>query len=193
MRIFLAGATGAIGTRLIPLLRAAGHHVTGMTRFDGKVHGLRALHAEPVVGDVFDRERLLQLVADAEPDLVLHQLTDLPDDAAHLGAFRARNARMRREGTPNLIEAAQAAGVDRIISQSIAWQLPEPESQEAVETLERLTLEANGVVLRYGQFWGPGTFHQEAPREGPHVHIDTAAERTVGLLGSPSGVIEVLD
>jgi uncharacterized protein YbjT (DUF2867 family) len=99
MRVFLAGATGVIGTRLLPLLIAEGHTVTGMTRSPGKADSLRALGAQPVVCDVFDTLALNQAVAAFEPDAVVDQLTDLPDVLDRLGEYGARNDRIRIEGT----------------------------------------------------------------------------------------------
>ncbi|HET7902576.1 MAG TPA: NAD(P)H-binding protein, partial [Candidatus Nanopelagicales bacterium] len=96
MRVFLAGATGVIGVRLVPLLVAAGHHVVGMTRTPAKLDQLRDIGAEPVVCDVFDLPRLVEVVGESAPDVVLHELTDLPDDPADLGTSTAANARIRR-------------------------------------------------------------------------------------------------
>jgi NAD dependent epimerase/dehydratase family len=110
MRIFLAGASGVIGQRLIPRLVQAGHVVGGLTRSPSKTELLSHLGAEPILCDVFDREALIQAVRDFKPDVVLNELTDLPDDAARISELADLNARMRTEGTRNLIEAAQRAG-----------------------------------------------------------------------------------
>src|SRR5947209_16620102 len=118
MRIFIAGATGVIGARLVPLLVAAGHEVTGMTRSPEKVGLLSDLGAQPVVCDVFAARPLRDAVVKAAPDLVMHQLTDLPNDVDQIPAFAERNNRIRTEGTRNLIAAAQAAGTSRLIAQS---------------------------------------------------------------------------
>jgi nucleoside-diphosphate-sugar epimerase len=120
MRVFLAGASGVIGLRLVPLLVAAGHEVAGMTRSPEKVEALRDLGAEPVVCNVFDAEALRAVVVAFQPEVVLNELTDLPDK---LAARNEANARMRREGTRNLLAAAEAAGASRFIAQSVAWQL----------------------------------------------------------------------
>src|SRR5262245_21859619 len=123
MRIFLAGATGAIGRRLVPLLVRNLHEVTGATRDAAKVHALAAAGAEPVVVDVFDADRLTAAVVAARPDVVIHQLTDLPQvlDPATMPAALARNARLRVEGTANLVQAALAAKAKRLIAQSISF------------------------------------------------------------------------
>jgi nucleoside-diphosphate-sugar epimerase len=103
MRVFLAGATGVIGVRLVPLLLAAGHEVAGMTRSQSEL--VERLGAEPVVCDVYDLERLRRVVREFAPELVLHQLTDLPDDRPGLEASLERNRRIRTEGTRNLLDA----------------------------------------------------------------------------------------
>ena len=123
MRIFLAGATGVIGVRLVPLLVDAGHDVAGMTRSPGKAGLLEELGAEPVVCDVFEAEGLREAVTAFRPSVVMHQLTDLPDDPARIAETAAVNARIRREGTSNLLAAARAAGAPEFIAQSVAWQL----------------------------------------------------------------------
>jgi nucleoside-diphosphate-sugar epimerase len=109
MRIFLAGAGGVIGRRLTPLLCANGHAVTGTTRLEGKAQAIAALGATPAVVDVFDAAALVRAVADAAPDLVIHQVTDLPSAPGTPGyeAGLARNARLRIEGTRNLVAAAR--------------------------------------------------------------------------------------
>jgi nucleoside-diphosphate-sugar epimerase len=126
VRIFVAGASGVIGVRLVPLLAAGGHTVAGMTRSPGKTGLLRELGAQPVVCDVFDLEALTRVLAAFRPEVVLHQLTDLPDDAGDISRTGERNDRMRTEGTRNLLTAAAAAGADRFIAQSISWELPSP-------------------------------------------------------------------
>ncbi len=145
MRIFLAGASGVIGVRLVPLLVADGHEVAGMTRSPGKAEGLRALGAEPVVCDVFDLDALSAAVRAFGPDVVLHELTDLPDDPGRISEMAAANNRIRREGTRNLLAAAKAAGAPRFVAQSIAWQIP-GDGGAAVEEHERAVLGAGGVV-----------------------------------------------
>ncbi len=191
MRIFLAGASSAIGQRLIPRLVQAGHVVGGLTRSSSKTELLSHLGAEPIPCDVFDRKALTQAVRDFKPDVVLNELTDLPDDAAQISELANLNARIRTEGTRtrNLIEAAQRSGSPKILAQSVAWQLPDGPDAQAVAELERSVLAEGGVVLRYGQLYGHGTYNEQQPPEEPRVHIDRAAERTVEALGEPTGVV----
>ena len=197
MRIFLAGATGAIGSRLLPLLRKAGHHVVGTTRSSAKGDALRAAGVEAVIVDVFDASALSRAVSAARPDIVVHQLTDLPPglDPGRMAEAGPRNARIRSEGTENLVRAALASGARRLIAQSIAWiyaPRPQPYAEAdpldvdaqgaraitvaGVVALERLTLSSpplHGVVLRYGHLYGPGTGADRA--EAPSLHVDAAA------------------
>ncbi len=192
-RVFLAGASGVIGQRMIPKLIDAGHVVGGMTRSAGKTDLLRQLGAEPIVCDVFDRTAVIQAVRAFAPDVLVNQLTDLPDDFAGIPAHGGRNARIRTEGNRNLIEAARQCGSPKLLVQSVAWPLPEGPDAQAVETLERSVLAEGGVVLSYGQFYGPGTYNErELPAE-PRVEIDHAAQRTVQLLDAPSGVFVITD
>lgn len=192
MRVFVAGASGVIGIRLVPLLVAAGHDVAGMTRSREKLVGLRALGAEPVLCDVYDADGLREAVVGFEPDAVVHELTDLPDDPAAIPELGVANSRMRREGTRNLLAAARAAGAARFVAQSVAWPLP-GDAGLAVEELERSVLDAGGVVVRYGRLYGADT-HFEAERPPhPRIHVDEAARRTVSALAAPSGVILVTE
>ena len=192
MRVFVAGATGVIGKRLVPLLVEAGHDVAGMTRSSEKVELVRRLGAAPIVCDVYARSTLLDVVGDFEPDAVVGELTDLPDDITDFESFRKQNDRMRREGMRNLLAAAQAANASRFFAESIAWQLP-GEHGEAVAEMERAVLEAGGVVLRYGRLYGPGTFYEHEPPDPPRVHVDEAARQTAGLLDAESGVVAIVD
>ena len=193
MRIFFAGATGVLGSQLTPLLVAAGHSVVGITRSPERVGLLEELGAEPMVCDVFDAAGLAAAVATAAPDLVMHQLTDLPDTVAELGAAAgAANARIRRDGTRNLLAAASAAGVGRIYAQSVAWPL-DGDGGDAVADLERMIIAVSGVVLRYGRFYGPGTYHPHSLPEEPRVHIDRAAELTLAALATTSGLVTIVD
>src|SRR6188472_3291046 len=191
VRIFLAGASGVLGVRIVPFLVADGHVVAGMTRSPGKAEMLRGLGAEPVVCDVYDEAKLGDEVVAFRPELVMHQLTDLPDDEAGLANAGDANARMRREGTRNLLAAAERAGASRFLAQSVAWELTGA-GRAAKEELERTVLAVGGVVLRYGRFYGPGTYHAEPP-EPPRVQIDDAARQTVALLDARSGTVEVVD
>jgi uncharacterized protein YbjT (DUF2867 family) len=193
LRIFLAGASGVIGQRLVPLFIQAGHVVGGMTRSPSKMGLLRHLGAEPTLCDVFDREALIQAVRDFDPDVVLNQLTDLPDDVAQIGELADLNARIRTEGTQNLIEAARQSESPKIMTQSVAWQLPDGPDARAVAELERSVLAEGGVVLRYGQFYGLGTYNEQQLPEEPRVSIDRAAELTVAALGEPTGIVVITD
>lgn len=190
--MFIAGATGVIGVRLVPLLVADGHDVTGMTRSPEKADTLRALGAEPAVCDVYDARALRDAVVGSCAQAIVHLLTDLPDDETKIAKFTEANARIRREGTDNLLAAAEAAGASRFVAESVAWQLP-GEAGEAVAELEHKVLEAGGVVLRYGQLYGPGTYHEHDLPEHPRIHVDEAARRTSLALDEPSGVVEAVE
>jgi len=192
VRIFIAGATGVIGIRLVPLLVADGHVVAGMTRSAHKADLLRELGAEPVVCDVFDSAALAHAVASFGPEVVMHQLTDLPDDATQMASFGDRNERMRSEGTRNLLAAAAAAGAERVIAQSISWELP-GNRREVTAEHERAVLQAGGVVIRYGQFYGPGTFYETNPPQQPRIHVDDAARQTLPAFAAPAGITIVVD
>src|SRR2546430_9265934 len=180
MRIFLAGASGAIGRRLVPLLLAQGHHVTGMVRSSERADGVRALGAEPAIADALDGAAVRRAVEEARPEAVIHELTSLPRriDPRKIERDFVLNDRLRSEGTRHLVEAAHAAGAERIVAQSIAFayapgppgtihdeqdplfvDAPEPfrRSARAVAELEQTVLDAGGHVLRYGYFYGPGS------------------------------------
>jgi nucleoside-diphosphate-sugar epimerase len=193
MRLFLAGASGVIGQRLIPRLVEAGHVVGGMTRSPSKAELLTDLGAEPIVCDVFDREALIQAVGDFGPDVVLNQLTDLPDDAAEIEQYTELNARIRTEGSENLIEAARRSGSPKLLAQSVAWQLPDGPDARALAELERSVLAQDGVVLRYGQFYGPGTYNEQEPPAEPRVHIERAADKTIEVLDQSAAVVVIVD
>ena len=238
MRIFVAGATGALGRRLVPLLVAGGHQVTAMTRSPGKAAGLAAAGVEPVVADALDQEAVLGVVAAARPEVVVHQLTALAatSDLRKFDAGFAATNRLRTEGTDHLLEAARAAGARRMVAQSYAgWPFarvggpvkaeddpldPDPPAElrrtlDAIRHLEAAVLSAEGiegVVLRYGGFYGPGTSagaggyilddlrRRRFPIVGAgsgvwsFVHIDDAATATVAAVerGAP-GVYQVVD
>jgi nucleoside-diphosphate-sugar epimerase len=192
MRVFVAGATGVIGAALAPLLVHGGHAVAGMTRTPQLAPALEAAGIEPVVCDVYDREQLIASVAGFAPDAVIHQLTDLPDDAAEIPAHAERNLRIRTEGTANLLAAARAAGAARLLVQSIAWKLT-GERAEAMEAFERSVLDAGGVVIRYGQLYGPGTYYERELPDGPRIAVGEAARLTAQLLDAPSGVVELVE
>jgi uncharacterized protein YbjT (DUF2867 family) len=193
MRVFLAGASGVIGQRLIPRLVQAGHMVGGMTRSPSKAESVAQLGAEPIVCDVFDREALIKAVRDFKPDIILNELTDLPDDVEEIGEHAGLNARIRTEGNRNLIDAARQSGSPKILAQTVAWQLPDGPDAQAVRDLESSVLAEGGVVLSYGQFYGPDTYHEQQIPEEPRVHIDRAAERTVEALEAPTGIVLIID
>jgi uncharacterized protein YbjT (DUF2867 family) len=186
MRIFIAGATGVIGMRLVPLLVAAGHTVAGMTRTAGKMDALRAAGASPVLCDVFDRAALLTVVVPFAPDLVMHQVTDLPDDVRQIEAFLPSNRRVRSEGTANLLAAAAACGA-RVLAQSVAWSTP------GIADHDNAVIAAGGTVLRYGRFYGPGTYSEDALPPAPGIHVDAAAARTMDFLAGPAGTFTIAD
>jgi nucleoside-diphosphate-sugar epimerase len=235
MKIFLAGATGAMGQRLVPQLLAAGHSVTGTTRRQAGADQLRAAGAEPVIVDPFDRAALTKAVIDAEPDAVIHQLTALSDlrNMRNFDKVFATTNRLRTETTDVLLAAAQEAGAKRFIAQSFAgWPAervggpvktedapfdPHPAkhmkaSLDAIKHLERVVVDAGGIALRYGGFYGPGTglsaggeqLELVRKRKFPvvgdggglwsMVHIDDAAAATVLALdhGAP-GVYNIVD
>ncbi|MFC8797586.1 NAD-dependent epimerase/dehydratase family protein [Promicromonospora sp. NPDC057138] len=191
MRIFLAGATGVIGSRLLPLLLATGHDVTGTTRSPERAGMIEKAGGSPVVVDVYDVDALTTAVVASRPDLVMHQLTDLPDDPAEIPERAAANARIRTEGTANLLAAARAAGGARMLAQSIAWT--PPGRADAVAWHEAAVLDADGVVVRYGQLYGPGTYYETEPPAHPRIQVDDAARRTVPLLEAASGVVVLAD
>jgi nucleoside-diphosphate-sugar epimerase len=184
------------------MLREAGHHVAGTTRSAAKAGDLRALGAEPVVVDVFDADALRRAHAAFGAEIVVHQLTDLPKGLPpeRMDEAIARNARIRDEGTRNLVAAARDCGARRLVAQGIAWAYaPGDEPHEegdpldldaqgmravtvrGVAALERWTLQSPplaGTVLRYGQLYGPGT-GADAPAGAMPVHVDAAAHAAV--------------
>jgi nucleoside-diphosphate-sugar epimerase len=218
LRIFLAGARGAIGRRLIPLLLGDGHSVTGTTRSATKAVELEGQGIAPVVLDVFDAGALRNAVVEARAEIVIHQLTDLPQvlDPTQMAASRQRNTRLRIEGTTNLVAASLAAGARRLIAQSIAFAYadgPEPRAEtdplaspqgddpaattaRGVRALEDAVLGASGIegiVLRYGRLYGPGTWFATRSGKGP-LHVDAAAQAALLALtrGKP-GIYNVAE
>jgi 2-alkyl-3-oxoalkanoate reductase len=208
VRVFLAGATGAIGRQLVPGLIAAGHEVTGTTRSPHRAVELESSGAKAVVLDALDRGAVHDAVAAAAPDAVIHQLTALPQriDPRKVERDFVLNDRLRSEGTEILVEAAQAAGASRIIAQSISFfYAPGPpgtlhsesdplltaeqasasmkRSTAAVETLERTVLGAGGLILRYGYFYGPGTAIAADGSMGQDL-----AKRRMPVVGGGTGV-----
>ena len=215
MRIFVAGASGAIGRRLVPMLVAAGHSVTGATRTPVRASAVEAMGATPAIVDAFDRDAVMDALAAARPEVVIHQLTDLPQafDPAALAAAGAGNARLRKEGTRNLVDAALAAGARRFIAQSIAFVYApggEPHGEgdpldgsgaqatsvggvRALEDAVTGTAALAGLILRYGRLYGPGTW-RETPGQPPALHVDAAAMAAVLAVtkGAP-GIYNIAD
>lgn len=192
MRIFVAGATGILGARILPMLIEAGHEVFGMTRSEENLHLLSDMGAQPVLCDVYDIERLTRSVVGSRSDLIIDQLTDLPDDVSNIPDYAEANNRIRIEGTGNLLSAAEAAGHPKFIAQSVAWTLPEA-GDKAAREMEKKVLAYGGTVFRYGQLYGPGTFHERDKPSGPRIHVDRAAEITVELMHSEKGIVEIVE
>jgi 2-alkyl-3-oxoalkanoate reductase len=236
VRVFVAGASGAIGRPLMPKLRAAGHEATGMTRSEERAERIREAGAKAIVADVFDEDRVRSVMAEASPDVVVHQLTSLPDrlDFRDRSIYDATN-RVRGEGTRILIESARAAGARRMVAQSIAFAYAPQgdrvkeedaplledapggfgEGARVLREMERAVVGAEGLeglVLRYGFFYGPGTYYasdgssaedvrkRKQPIVGKgtgtfsFIHVDDAADATVAAVeqGAP-GVYNVVD
>jgi nucleoside-diphosphate-sugar epimerase len=198
-KVFLAGATGAIGKRLVPQLLDAGCEVFATTRSERKVAELKTAGVTPIVVDVFDAPALSRAMTAVCPEIVINQLTDLPANLEPSGMAEGivRTTRIRIDGTRNLVTAALESGARRLIAQSLAcWVYadgPQPYSEndpldlrgdgpyaivvEGVVALERLTTGSpplEGLVLRYGQIYGPGTGRDEPTRPAP-LHVDAAA------------------
>lgn len=215
-RIFLAGASGAIGRQLAPLLIADGWQVVATTRSADKATLLREMGVEPVVADVFDAVALRSVITEFKPEIVIHQLTDLPHalKASKMTEALVRNARLRDEGTRNLVESAVLAGAKRLIAQSISFIYadgPLPHAEEdpflsetdpvygetvhGVASLERQVLNAplEGIVLRYGLFYGPGTGF-EAPIAPGSVHVSAAAKAAqLAITNGAPGIYNVAE
>jgi nucleoside-diphosphate-sugar epimerase len=210
MRIFVAGATGAIGKRLIPMLVERGHEVTGMTRSEAKADLIRSMGARPAMADALDADAVGRVVAEAEPEVVVHQLTALSDmdgDMRHFErAFEGTN-RLRTEGIDILLAAARAVDAGRFVAQSYAgWPYarvggwikteddpldPDPfpamrSTLAAIRHVERAVTEAEGIegiALRYGGFYGPGTSLSEGG-----VHLEAVRQRKFPVVGNGAGL-----
>jgi nucleoside-diphosphate-sugar epimerase len=233
MRVFLAGATGAVGKRLVPQLIAHGHHVTATTRSAAKVDALRAHGAEPVVVDGLDALAVGEAVARAEPEAIIHQMTALAGtpDMKHFDRWFATTNELRTRGTEHLLAAAQAAGVERFVAQGYTnWTNvrdgggikteddpfdPNPPKEQsetlaAIRFLEQAVLAAplEGIVLRYGNFYGPGASEslvemvkkRKMPLVGDGggvwswIHLDDAASAAVAAVERGNrGVYNVVD
>lgn len=217
-RVFLAGASGVIGRRLIPQLLEAGYQVTGMTRSEKSASDLERSGVTVAVVDVFDEGALTRTVTASRPDVIIHQLTDLsllagPSD--QMATALARNARIRDEGTRNLVIAALAADTTRMIAQSIAWvyapgKAPHSEDDSldfdatpprsttisGVAALENAVLRTpglRGAVLRYGHFYGPGTSSDKRTADCA-VHVDAAAHAALlALQRDVSGIFNIAE
>ncbi|WP_248924085.1 NAD-dependent epimerase/dehydratase family protein [Paenibacillus hamazuiensis] len=222
MKIFVAGATGVVGRLLLPLLVQAGHEVVGMTGNASRKSIIQALGAKPVVADAFDKDAVAAALLEARPDAVIHQLTSL--SAWDL----AENAKIRTEGTRNLVDASLRAGVRRMIAQSISWAyepgdspaaeevpldtdapMPRKTTIDGVVSLEKAAAEMpEHVILRYGLFYGPGTWYhaegliaekarrKELPAgEGiaSFLHVEDAARAALLALEWPTGIVNVTD
>jgi nucleoside-diphosphate-sugar epimerase len=211
MRVFIAGAAGAIGTQLIPQLVARGHQVVGMTHSPGKCGTLRALGAAPVVADALDRPAVARAVAEARPEIVVHQLTALGGslNMRRIDRFMAQTNRLRIEGTDHLLAAARAAGARRFIAQSFAgWPFartggpikseadpldPHPPAAlratlDAIRHLESAVgaiTWAEALVLRYATFYGPGTGISADPGA---AMVKVVRKRQFPLAGDAGGV-----
>lgn len=208
MRVFVAGATGAIGKQLVPRLVAAGHEVHGMTRSESKQAMLNALGAVPVVADALDPDQVAEAVGRARPDVIVHELTAIGLlDLRHFDRAFALTNRLRTEGTDHLLSAGQAVGVRRFLAQSYAaWPYvrtggpvkteedaldPTPpremrESLAAIRHLEEAVLGASwteGIVLRYGAFYGPGTSMAPGSEQ-----LELVRKRKFPLVGDGRGV-----
>jgi nucleoside-diphosphate-sugar epimerase len=209
MKILVAGATGALGRQLVPRLVARGHDVVGMTRSASKREAVRNLGATPVVADALDPEDVARAVAESRPDVIVHQLTALAGsvDIRHFDRDFAMTNRLRTEGTDHLLAAGRAVGTRRFVVQSFAgWPFarsggpvkteddpldPAPaegmrRTLEAIRHLEDAVTSAGwteGVVLRYGGFYGPGT------SLGPDgEHVGQIRKRKFPVVGSGAGV-----
>jgi nucleoside-diphosphate-sugar epimerase len=213
MRVFVAGATGAIGRQLVPRLVAAGHEVTGMTRSESKRALLHQLGAEPAVADALDPDQVAHAVARARPEVIVHQLTAIGAvDMRHLERDFAATNRLRTEGTDHLLSAGHAVGVKRFVAQGIAGfgayertggpikteedpldRAPIREMRAnlaAIRHLEQAVLGARwteGIVLRYGAFYGPGT--SLAPGE---EQFELIRQRKFPLVGNAGGVFSFI-
>jgi nucleoside-diphosphate-sugar epimerase len=214
--VFVAGAAGVIGKPLVTLLMQGGHRVFGTTRSKTRAANLERSGVSPIVLDVFDRQAVADAIKGACPDVVIHQLTDLSGgfEPDRITESRAKTSRLRMEGTQNLVAAARATGVRRLIAQSIAWiyapgplphregdpldraeDTPQAVTARGVIVLEEAVLDAapvEGVVLRYGRFYGGGA--DAAPAGMPGVHVDAAAHAAVLAIerGAP-GVYNVAE
>ena len=222
MRIFVAGATGAVGRFLLPKLIHEGHEVIGITQSEQKKSIIENMGAKALIADVFDREAIRSALDESQPEVVIHQLTSLSSRNF------SDNTRIRVEGTQNLVDAALAVGVKRIIAQSISWAYepgegpatedvplhvlaaePRKTTIDGILALERVVTEIpQHVILRYGMFYGPGTWYEHKgfmaeqilQRQVPandgvtsFLHVEDAAEAVLLALQWPSGPVNIVD
>ncbi len=160
-----------------------------MTRTESKTSEITRAGAHAVLCDVFDTTRLFRAIEDFRPDVVWHLLTDLPDDYSLLGRYGPANNRIRREGTANLLKATDLVEA-KMIAQSVAWQLP-GDGGYAVAYLENAVQEAEGVVIRYGQLYGPGTYYELDPPGHPRIHVADAPSLSLQALEMETGMLTV--
>jgi nucleoside-diphosphate-sugar epimerase len=225
MNVFIAGGSGAIGVPLVRALVAGGHQVTALTRTASKAPMLRALGATPAVADALDADALRRVVVAAHPTHVIHQLTALPQGGPKTAKELAPTNRLRIEGTRNLVDAAVAAGAKRFVVGSFAVlaaatpDLPADveEAAAAIRSMESQVLDATarhlfeGIILRYGLFYGPenGMTKQMIALARrrllpafrgdrgllPPIHLDDAARATVAALerGAPGSIYDIVD
>lgn len=178
MRILIAGASGVLGRATLPHL--AGHDVVGLTRTPGRLSLLRELGAEAEVCDVYDAAALARIAERTQPQIVVNFLTDLTTSFA-------ANSRIRREGAANVLAAATAVQASRLVVESVAFPLT-GDSADALAELERSTgtFPGEALILRFGLFWGPDTFHESEP-DPPAIHVDEAGVQAARLIleGAP--------
>jgi uncharacterized protein YbjT (DUF2867 family) len=188
MTILVLGASGVLGRAFVPHLVARGERVVGVTRSADKRAVIAALGAEPLVCDVYDADATRRAMIAAAPRVVVNFLTDLA------GGIGPGNARIRREGGPIVIDAARAAGATRLVVESIAFATS-PESDAAVAALEDGARNSglDALILRFGMFWGPGTWRPAAAGPAPAVHVETAGRRAAELLDAAPGTYTIVD
>ena len=222
MRIVVAGSTGVVGRLLLPMLLREGHEVIGLTSNERNIAAIEKTGARAVVANVLDRETLRSAIREARPDAIIHQLTSLSNRNF------ADNTRIRIEGTRNLVDAAQETGVERLIAQSISWAYepgegpaeedvpldvlasePRKTTIDGIVALEETVAEMpNHVILRYGMFYGPGTWYDHGgfmaervlqkkipATEGitSFLHVEDAANAALLALRWPSGPVNLVD
>jgi nucleoside-diphosphate-sugar epimerase len=217
VRVLLAGATGVIGHRLVPLLLDAGHAVGGTTRSSEKAAQLKVKNVSPVIVDVRNRDALIEAVQAFQPEIIIDQVTDLPQifEPANFDEVARRNAATRKAAARNLVQAASQSSARRVIAQSLGFSYapgPEPHLEadpldigaeggralmvDAVAYTERLLADQTGIegiTLRYGYFYGPGTWFAR-PLAKPALHVDAAAHAALlAIAKGPPGIYNIAD